>query len=581
MKRKHIILIIVLILSLPLFADYARDIELGRRFIVLEKYQEARDVLEPHLAEHSDDSALRTMLKNVYTALKDYEALLPILEDEVARNPKDARLWLELGQLHLSQGNSDEAKKAFDTATQLAPDNRAIVISIFNYYRTWGYIKEGIAILSEARKNSDDPALYAMEMASMYEILGDWAAATDEYGLYLEKHPDRFADVERRMNEIAADPDQLEELEIALEKLRKRGIQGDRIDRLIARIQARQGKYVKAVKSLIQAEKKRGTKGMYLLSFMREAQDADAHEAVIAAGRYLSDAEPHIASDAELTMARSFKELERIDEAMGILKRLIKNKNPVIAAGALTLMGQIELYNLGEPNAAEGHLKEAIDRYGHHPDARDAYRSLNDLYIKRGDFDAAYAILRERRALAPQDSWALFGIGELAFYRGSIDTAAAVFQTVALSFPKSEEANDAVEYLALFADIDTTLIEQIVEAFKLKRQGRPAEALESFDAIIEKLDDESWGDLILWNRALLLLDMGLTPRAENDLERITNDYSGGYHASRALELLGDIALDKGDPTAAIEFYNRILVEYPDAVNLESVRAKIRSMPGNI
>ena len=80
--------------------------------------------------------------------------------------------------------------------------------------------------------------------------------------------------------------------------------------------------------------------------------------------------------------------------AIDILKRLIKNKSPLIAAGALTIMGQIELYDFDEPNTAEEHLKEAIDRYGRHPEARDAYRSLNDLYIRRGDFESAENILR-------------------------------------------------------------------------------------------------------------------------------------------------------------------------------------------
>ena len=217
MRKVFYITILSLIFCGITLADFARDVELARRYVALNKYEDARKILEPNLLTHPDDPTLKILLKQVYRALKDNAALLSLIEDDLLRNPNDAHTWMEAGDLHLSLGNLTEAKKAFDTATKLSPKDEGLTLSIFNSYRTWGFTDEGIALLTGARKESDNPAAYAMEIASMYEIRGDWNSAADEYAIYLKQYPDRFGDVEQRLNEVAVDKSQLAELERAVE----------------------------------------------------------------------------------------------------------------------------------------------------------------------------------------------------------------------------------------------------------------------------------------------------------------------------------------------------------------------------
>jgi len=581
-NNKITIIILLITLSGVLLGDFARDIELAQRYIALQKYEDAQTVLEKLYSERPENESVRNMLKQVYRATKDNEALLLMIEQDLATNPENPRMWADAGQLYLSLGRSDKAIGAFDTALELAPNDQSLIMSIFSAYRVWGYIDEGIDLLLDARKAGEDEAAYAMEIASMFEILGNWDDAADEYGRYLQKYPDRFKNVENRMNEVSADPEALSELEKAVEKLRDTGVQGDRIDRLLARLQVRQGEYLRAARSLIDAETKRGEKGIYVLGFMREIQAAEKHEVVIFAGEYLQTAEPRFAQEASLIMAVSLRGLGRLEESETILTELKNSKTPSIAAAALTVLGQIALYDSNDLDAAEKYFSDVLKRYPKIAGTEAAYRGLTDVHLRRGDFESAEIVLKQRRDVAPQDPWALYGLGELTFFRGIIDTAAGIFRAVALSFPKSEEANNAVAYLALIVDAGKSeSIPQITDAFKLMRQDRLGEAIAVFDNLIEELEGEIWLDLLIWNRALLLLEVGNEAAAKKDLKNIAENYIESFHAPMSLEILGDSAVTEGDLTLAVQYYNRILIDYPVAVNIERIRDKMRNMPGNI
>ncbi len=575
-------IILILILTTCLMGDYARNLELAQRYIALDKYEDARVILEKLAEEKPDDARTQNMLKQVYRATKDNEALLTIIEKELDQNPNDPEIWADAGQLYLSQGESKKAIDAYDKALELEPQNYGLVMKIFLAYRAWGYYDEAIDVLTTARKGSDDPALFAMEIASLHEIAGNWESAADEYGRYLNKYPDRFREVEDRMNEVSADTTQLAALEEAVEKLREMGVQGDRIDRLQSRLQIRQNKYMDAAESLIEAEKKRGQKGMYMLAFMREALSAGHHDVVNFAGDYLKGAEPRIAEEANMILAKSKRAEGKSDEAVVILEGLKKSNNSSIAASAYTELGKIYLHDINDLDKAGEHFATAVNKYSRIQGAEDSFRGLTDVHLRRGDMESAEEVLNHKRSISPNDPWALFGVGEMAFFRGSTDTAAAAFRAVALSFPKSTEANNAVRYLALIVDAaQSEAMPRIAQAFKFLRQKRLGEAKSLLDELITELEKEPWADNLVWTRAMIFTEIGDFDSAKKDYGRIAENYTASFYAPLSLEILGDYAMEDGDLARAVQLYNQILVDYSEAVNIERVREKIRGMPSNI
>jgi len=577
-QRNLIIFFLILVFISFAFADFQRDIELGRRYIALDKYQEARDLLEPYLVDNSTNETLLRLLKEVYKYLKDSEALMRIIQAELVQYPDRADLWVELGEVYITSGNIDEAEKAFDKSLKLDSWSETTVLDVYKIYHSWGYAKQAIDLLLSARKKMDDQLAFAMDLATLYEIKGDWQSAADEYGNYLTKYPDRFTNVERRMNEIAADEEQLEDVEKAVERLRDAGVQGDRVDRLLSRLQYRQGKYQEGLESLIRAEQIRGRKGAYVLTYMIEIFRADAHLVVLEAGDYLEDAETHISEQAGLYKGLSLKELDRVEDSERLFKQLSKSRTADIACQAITQLGYIELNDKSDLDQAKGYFSEVVDKYSRNHHADDAFHGLVDIYFMEDDLRAVGQTLQRRRSIAPEDPWAIYGLGELAFYRGSVDTAGAIFRQVALSFPKSPEANDAVELLAIIVDIaDSELKNRITNLFLLIRKKLEEEVLDEISEIIDESGEAKWLDILLWKRGLIYLDLGKEELAKTDFNRIVENYSDGFHASVALEKMGDIRVNSGNLAGGLELYNQVLADHSEAVNVERVRAKIKQI----
>jgi TolA-binding protein len=78
--------------------------------------------------------------------------------------------------------------------------------------------------------------------------------------------------------------------------------------------------------------------------------------------------------------------------------------------------------------------------------------------------------------------------------------------------------------------------------------------------------------------AVLYRDAGRLDEARDLLDRIVADHPDGRRAPQALELLGRIADEVGEPTRAREFWERLLAQYPDYLFIDDVRDALRNLP---
>jgi TolA-binding protein len=66
-------------------------------------------------------------------------------------------------------------------------------------------------------------------------------------------------------------------------------------------------------------------------------------------------------------------------------------------------------------------------------------------------------------------------------------------------------------------------------------------------------------------------------KAESVFVKIKTGYSKTPQAPLALEKLGELAEAASQPEEAKNYYEAVLEGYPDAVNLEAVRGKLRRL----
>ena len=208
---------ILLVLSFSiLIAGESHDLELARRFLVLEKYDKAAEVLERALAQNPDDPEVQNMLLQVYRGQKKYDKLEGALQSMLLRNPKNSLLWAELGAVYLAQNKPEDAQSAFDKATKIDPNNPQLAKQIHEALSQRGFIDEDIKFIQKSRKRIGDRQLLAIELARLHEIKGRFDDAVSEYANYLKKYPDRFGDVERKIDIGGRSPEELLQLRKSL-----------------------------------------------------------------------------------------------------------------------------------------------------------------------------------------------------------------------------------------------------------------------------------------------------------------------------------------------------------------------------
>lgn len=106
-------------------------------------YQEALKI-DPSCAE-----AYRG-LGRIYVELGDYQRAQEVLKKAIAKYPKEAVFWYELGQMHNRKRDFAQALTCLNKAVELDPENRSILTTLGLTLARTGKIEESLAILSRS-----------------------------------------------------------------------------------------------------------------------------------------------------------------------------------------------------------------------------------------------------------------------------------------------------------------------------------------------------------------------------------------------------------------------------------------------
>ncbi len=88
------------------------------------------------------------------------------LKSRVRADPRDALAWLEMGRLHATQGNFNQAMRAVRVAHTLAPQSRYVLRSASRFYLHAGRPDLAADVISRSPRSRQDPWLSAAEIAA-------------------------------------------------------------------------------------------------------------------------------------------------------------------------------------------------------------------------------------------------------------------------------------------------------------------------------------------------------------------------------------------------------------------------------
>ncbi|HHE46932.1 MAG TPA: tetratricopeptide repeat protein, partial [Bacteroidetes bacterium] len=277
-----------------------------------------------------------------------------------------------------------------------------------------------------------------------------------------------------------------------------------------------------------------------------------------------------------------------IDSARSAFSSVLKPESPPDALfEAYRSLGLLEFDNGGSPGKVRELLKSALKiavKARIPRDSRDEIAVIAALsWAKEGDLDRARreleAIIKPKRRSSRAASAARSELIRIAFQQGDLEEMRNQINALLISDPSSEYANDAIALAALLTDLKDS-----PDAVRALGKADLADFMSDSETAIHILDSLAISgsprlvEEALWRMYRIELNRRRFESALGLLNRIIDLGGAALRADLALFHAGQICEENtGNQQMAAEFYERLLVEYPDSPLIDRTRRRLKTL----
>jgi tetratricopeptide (TPR) repeat protein len=549
-------------------------------------------------------------LNAVYLQQKNYDASIALLEKSIQLNRNDINAFGMLGTTYFIKDNREKAFEVWDEALTVISGNHIAYRIIANHAIENRAFDKAVEILEKGKEVSNDPKLFAFDLANIHTANMKYKEATDEYCYLLLSQPMQLETVKRRVDTFLERPGAAEAVEESILK-NLAGNDNNTLKEFLAYIFVVENKFDEALELIIEIDKNTRSNGGAVYRFAQELFNGKHYETSAKCFNYIIEnnssspvyppAKIGYAKTLELTVdlgadtgRANWKEYSNIDTskielylpvinaykeiaelypsenigveamfrtakiqflkqrrapgAVKILTDIILNKRmPLYSIRAFELLGDINIYN--------GNIDEALVNY------KNAYK-LKDVDINR-----------EKRIISK--------IANLYFWKGEFSKSIENLNKI-IKHLNDDNANNALE-LALVINMnkqDSVNLVLYSEALLLAEQCKFEKAAEIFMELsgkglmfLSKLSSHKY--------AQMLTALDKYPEALEILNNLVDEDKSGINADKSLFLCGQIyQFGLNESQKALSYYKRILENFPNSIYYDKSRNLIQTLQNN-
>ena len=578
----------------------AAQLRLAQDLERLGQYERAADIYAALFNSEPRNGSYYFGLKRMLMQLRRYDELvvainrrLEVIEDLNAR--------VDLGDIDFKRGQTARAQALWKELLQKHPQpgTYAAVANALIENRAYD---DAMQIYLQARQNLRNPSLFMLELANLYTLRVNYAAATAEYLRFLEANPRQFPFVQSKTLEMTRDDEKnLEAVARAIEQALPQSSQQQSLHRLLAGIfmQGREfGRALQAYQTLerLSSAADKANVGSEIFNFAEQARNAGAfsfaEQAYLMIARDLPNSPYWL--PAQFGLGQSLQGQGKYAEAQTAFSAVIEKasgpRNPWALRGLLA-QGEILFEHLHDVKNAIAIYQQINERFasiagGEHLEA--LFR-LGDCYLALGDERQAISWYEKARQMGRNDQLVAdkvnYRVARLAFYRGRFGEAKNLLEAIVNS-PRGESAaesmvNDALELLLL---LDVNLADSAGALLSYARaeyahvQNKPFAAIDTLENLAKRFPNAA-----LLPQALFVLGNLYDGQQQYDavIERfrtILSQYPESVVGDRALFRLAEVhETGLRDLRQAQSLYEQLLKDYPQSLYLEEARRRGRAL----
>ncbi|MEZ5198118.1 MAG: tetratricopeptide repeat protein [Bacteroidales bacterium] len=578
------------------------DEQLAAHYFQNKEYDKAV-VLYEKLYENSQRSLYYTYLLYCLVELDNFKDAEKVVKNQVKKSPDNLKYLVDLGFVYTESGDLTKAKKQFEQAIKsLSPDKRQIM-ELANGFLYRGQTDYAVETYKRGKQLMDDYP-FNLELGNLYEQIRNYSMMVEEYLDYVDYNPVNMPVIQQRMQDVLDDdPDK------TVSELFRRSLLV-RVQKAPAKIyyselllwyNIQEKDFEQALLQAKSIDRRNDEEGervydLARLSLSNENFDVaiDGFAYILKKGRsnYL-----YIDSKIGILQSRYLKVTTSSDYDEDDLLELEKEYNSMLdeyGRNSATLpvmryLGNLQAFYLDKTSEAVNLLYEAISI----PNApanmvAECKIELADILVFTGDVWEAkllYAQVEKAFKNDPIGHLAKFKNARLSFYIGEFEWAKAQLDVLKAATSKLI-ANDALRFSVLISDnIDmdssTVALEMYGRADLLLFRNHPEEALMTLDSIFNLATHHPIFDEVLYKKAEINYKQGRNEDAVELLLKIVEDYSYDITADNALYMLALITENEfKDDELAMEYYQKLLTDYPSSLFTVDARKHFRKLRGD-
>ncbi|MCJ7577119.1 MAG: tetratricopeptide repeat protein [candidate division Zixibacteria bacterium] len=571
---------------------YLQGLKVADELISAGKATEAVKLLEELRDIHGDDPPLIDLLKRAYLSTKSYDQVEKLIRNDLAKNPRDWRLYCELADLQLKAQNEQEARQNLKKAMELAPNEEMTYREVAYVYFRNGLTSDAMDTYKLARLRLKNPRLFSLDLAGLYEALTDYKQAVDEYFLYMGDDSTKFDLVEDRINRLIQTEENLDGIQLALEDRIRNNPQDKYSHKLYGDLLFRRGNLEVAFETYKTVDSLFRGKGRFILSFAQKCQTNRFFNQAIKACQFLLSGSPskELVVPARFSIAHSYEGLERYEDAISTYQETIDECQKEAGfrfasevAQSYYQIGEIQLFHLKKPDGAFLSYQQVISNYPKSDRFADALVRRGDCLMIKGNLDSA-ALLFENALNDPKASSKeeeiRFKLTEIDFYQGDFEKALEGYNREVSDFPKGLYVNNSLERIVIISEnqsLDRYLLSVFAQALLEELQGQLDSATSKLEKIISA-KSATLSDKAQFEKAEIYRKEKKFSSSLDALRELIEKYPQSFYCAKAQKLIGDIfCYDLEDKPKAIQAYEKVLKDYGRSLFVDEVREKLKEL----
>ncbi len=603
---------LMLLSAAPLRAQHADEGAAFRLAQIYEqsgKYEDALRYYQDLSRSQPANPAYFDGLRRCLTQLKRYDEAVAILTERLRAHPRDAMLLVRRGSAYFRSGSEAKAREDWDEALRREPGNAGIYSAIAEEAMDNRLYETAVEYLLRGRTALKMPQLFVMEIARAHASGMKFDAAMKEYISLVIAVPSVVWQVQQQIAQFADLPEALQSAVRVAQEAAEEEPSNASVRYLLSWLHMERKDYKAAKKVYAEIDRIRNAGGAELMSF---AQRAFSDKAYAPARDALSELiarypRAQFIPEAEYLHARCVEEAADVEMLPAALDPFTPAREAPGSEAIPVYKGAIELYERiaakykGLHYGLESSYRIALIRFKRFRDTDgalsllrdlaplrrnvmgkvDAYVLAGDIHLARGDMRKAieaYEAALKMSGLAPQERQEVeFRRAEIFYFRGDIDSTLSLLEPLTRN-SGDDIANDALElnlFILQFRAPSEEALRLFARSAFLERCGKLSEAAELLHELILRHGSAPLADQAYLKRALLQRASGQPEQARVTLNSFLETCADCVLRDQALFALASLLEHELQaPDAALELYQRVLMEHPGSKLSGAARERI-------